>query len=292
METKNILITGITGNVGAETIRSLQQIGSKHQIIAAHYNIEKAKNELKSFHNLSYRHLDFFDPATFAPALKEIDTVFLIRPPQIAEVSKYFAPFLQKCKEASVKEIVFLSVQGAENQSMIPHHKIEKLILARGFDHIFVRPSYFMQNLTTTLLHEIQTEGKIFIPSGKLKFNWVDVRDIGLTTAHFLDDFGQYKNQAYEVTGSEFMGFKEVAKILTKETGKEIGYESPNLLRFFLHKKRQGMKNNMIFVIVMLHFLPRLGKNKRRLTDIVKKVTRKEPYQIRDFVRANKEMFA
>lgn len=93
-----------------------------------------------------------------------------------------------------------------------------------------------MQNLTTTLLHEIKSDNKIFIPSGNLKFNWVDTRDIGLVSAHILNNFEHFKNKPYEITGTEFAGFNEVANILSEALGKTIRYESPDLLRFFKAK--------------------------------------------------------
>ncbi len=108
-----------------------------------------------------------------------VDIVFLLRPPQLADISKYFEPFVDAMLARKIRQIVFLSVQGVENQKGIPHHKIEKLILDKGLSYAFLRPSYFKQNLTSTLIHEIRTRNAIFIPAGKEKFTWVDAKDIG-----------------------------------------------------------------------------------------------------------------
>lgn len=291
MERKNILISGASGNIGYEIIRGLKKIQSTHNIIAGNYNTERAKKILAEFDHLEYRKLNFADPATFEVALENIDIVFLLRPPQLADVPKYFAPFTQKMKEKGISKVVFLSVQGVENQKFIPHHKLEKLIVDEGFDYAFLRPGYFMQNLTTTLLHEIKNENKIFIPSGKLKFNWVDARDIGLVGAHILNDFEKYKNKAYEITGSEFVGFEVAAKTLSKITGKSITYESPNLIKFFREKRKLGISKPMIFVMIMLHYLPRFGKNKSRLTRTVKEICNTEPGIIKEFVLREKQKF-
>jgi hypothetical protein len=53
--------------------------------------------------------------------LKNIDVLFLLRPPHISEVETYFNPLLQSAKENNIKKIVFLSVQGAEKSKIIPH---------------------------------------------------------------------------------------------------------------------------------------------------------------------------
>ncbi|NJM16970.1 MAG: NmrA family NAD(P)-binding protein [Bacteroidales bacterium] len=174
---------------------------------------------------------------------------------------------------------------------MIPHYKIEQLILANKLEHIFLRPGYFMQNLTTTLVHEIKTQNKIFIPSGGLKFNWVDAQDIGLVGAHVLNNFDRYKNRPYEITGEEFLGFKEVAAEMTHVLGKTITYESPNLMRFYRAKRKLGIKKEMIFVMILLHYLPRLTSNKPRLVTTVKEITGRSPLRLADFIRREKHSF-
>jgi uncharacterized protein YbjT (DUF2867 family) len=148
-----------------------------------------------------------------------------------------------------------------------------------------------MQNLTTTLLHEIKTESKIFIPSGNLKFNWIDTRDIGLVGAYILNDFSKFKNQTFEITGSEFEGFEKVACILSEILEKKISYESPGLCKFFRSKQKTGISNSMIFVMIMLHFAPRFGKNLPRLTKTFEEITGKKPGSIIEFVKREMEKF-
>ncbi|MFW5877987.1 MAG: NmrA family NAD(P)-binding protein, partial [bacterium] len=173
----------------------------------------------------------------------------------------------------------------------IPHHKLEQLILTKGMDYVFLRPSYFMQNLTTTLIHEIKTENKIFIPSGNLRFTWVDTRDIGFVAAHILNEFEKFQNQAIEITGREQKDFHKVAEILSRKIGRSIRYESPNLLKFYIKKRRQGVKPAMIFVMIMLHYLPRFSRKKSRITGSVKDITGKEPGTLEEFIEREKASF-
>ncbi|GAB1454385.1 SDR family oxidoreductase [Draconibacterium sp.] len=291
MESKNILITGASGNIGTEIIRGLKEINSPHKIFTGDFNIEKSKKILSGHENLQFRRLDFTNPSTFDKALENIDIVFLLRPPQLADVPKYFAPFTAAMKQNGISKIVFLSVQGVENQRFIPHHKLEKLIVDNGFEYAFLRPGYFMQNLATTLVQEIRSENKIFIPSGNLKFNWVDARDIGMVGAHIMNEFEKFKNKPYEITGPEFVGFEKVAQILSRVLGKTIQYESPSLMKFFRSKRKLGISKPMIFVMIMLHYLPRLGKNLPRLTNTVKEITGKQPSRIEEFIEREKGKF-
>jgi len=195
---KRILITGATGNIGREVIRFLYDHHTSSEIIAGVRNIDKATIELKDYPQLGYVQFDFEDPATFDNSLKNIDCIFLLRPPHISDVDRYFNPMIKKIREKKIHQVVFISVQGAEKSKIIPHNQIEKLITDSQLDFIFLRPSYFMQNLTTTLLKDIQGKGKIFLPAGKAKFNWIDIENIGEVAAKLLNDFDNYKNRVME----------------------------------------------------------------------------------------------
>lgn len=288
----NILITGATGNIGKEVIRSIETIQANKKIVASVSNIERAKSKLEQLKIDEYRKIDFQESANFNTALKSIDIVFLLRPPQIADIEKFFVPFFETMKQKGIRKIVFLSVQGVETQKKIPHYKMEQTIREYGFEYVFLRPSYFMQNLTTTLLPDIKTRNRIFIPAGNLRMNWVDALDIGMVGAKVLIDFEKYKNREIEITGSEFLGFNDAAFLLSQATGRQISYKSPNLLKFYFHMRKLGTKPAMIFVMIMLHYLPRFSKNEERLVDSVKQITGSEPQTLKEFVKRELQTFS
>ncbi len=122
---------------------------------------------------MEFRQFDFEDTNSFEQSLTGIDRVFLLRPPHISDVDKFFRPLLQHFRLYNIHDVVFLSVQGAEKSKVIPHNKIEKLLKEFGFNTIFLRPAYFMQNLTTTLLQDIKMKRRIILPAGKARFNWL-----------------------------------------------------------------------------------------------------------------------
>ena len=186
---KQILITGATGNIGKEVIRYLYEIENTAEIILAVRDIEKAKSIFSNFKGLNFRKFDFINQNTFNLAFEKIEILFLLRPPNISEVDKYFKPLLNSAKKNGIEKVVFLSVQGAEKSKVIPHNKIEHLIQSIGFKYIFVRPSYFMQNLTNTLLPEILNSQTITLPSSQAKFNWIDVKNVGEVSAILIKYF-------------------------------------------------------------------------------------------------------
>ena len=286
---KNILITGATGNIGREVIRFLYENNTTNQIIAGVRNIEKARKEFEDYPLLQYTVFDFEHAVTFENALLNIDSIFLLRPPHISDIS-YFDPLVKKLKEKGINQVVFLSVQGAEKSKVIPHNKIEALITASGINYIFLRPSYFMQNLTTTLLNDIRRKGKIILPAGKAKFNWIDIENIGEVAAHLLNDFENYQNRVIELTGYENKDFYDVSEIMSTVTGIVIRFDNTSLLKFYRIKKREGLTPGFILVMMMLHFLPRFQKEPV-VSEFYEQLTGKNPTTLNDFVKRECQTF-
>ena len=287
---KRILITGATGNVGIETIRFLYENNTTNQIIAGVRNIGKAKEIFIDYPGLNFVTFDFEQTDTFNTALENIDTIFILRPPHISDIPTYFKPFIEKIRDKSIHQIVFLSVQGAEKSKIIPHTKIEKLIEESGIDHIFLRPGYFMQNLSTTLIQDIQLKRKIILPAGDAKFNWIDIENIGEIASLMLDDFANHKNQTIELTGNECENFSTVTNLINEVITDKIEYLNVNPFKFFRIKKKEGNPAGMIIVMIMLHFLPRFQKVPD-ISDSYEKLTGKKTTTLRDFIYREKIKF-
>lgn len=254
--TKKILITGATGNVGQAIIEALFAQQTTHTIIAGVRQIERSKKCFAPFEALQYRAFDFEDPGSYDAALEGIDTLFLLRPPHISNVVPVFRPLIERAVAKGVGQILFLSVQGADKMSFIPHAKIEKILLSSGVDYCFLRPSYFMQNLTTTLKSDLDA-GCIVLPAGRALFNWVDVQDIGRVGAVVLGNMEAYTNQALDITGAENLSFAQVVAIINQTCDRKLRYKSVPIFRFYRHKRAQQVPCALILVMLLLHLLPR-----------------------------------
>lgn len=278
-----LLITGATGNIGSGIIQHLD-FDKDVQVLAGVRNVKEQFTD-KPVEMVLF---DFDKLESSKPALQQADVLFLLRPPHISDVKGVFSPLIDECKEAGIKHIVFLSVQGVEKSSVIPHHKIEKLIRESGIAYTFIRPAYFMQNLTGNLKREIVEEQRIFVPAGNAKFNWIDADDIGKATARVLEDVNRHENTSYTITGSENLTFREVALKMSDVLKKPIGYKSPNLLHYFIKKKRDGLKTPLIMVMIMLHFLPRFN-DEPEITNDYTSLTDDHPRSIEEFLALNKD---
>ena len=283
-----VLITGATGNVGKEVIKSLQNIDHQLNIYAGVRNLNEDGIILSNY-NVKFLLFDFTDFKTYNMALEGCDILFLLRPPQISEVEKYFKPIIEACKENKVKHIVFLSVQGVEKSKIIPHHKIEKLIVESKISYTFLRPAYFMQNFTTTLRNDLVNKNQIYLPAGKARFTLIDVRDIGSVSAAILTKSSQHINKSYELTCKEKLTFLDMARVLSAILETDIQYKSPNLINFFLTKRKEKVPTMLILVMMMLHYFPRFQKEPE-ITDWVEKILSRQPTTFEQYVTDNKKL--
>lgn len=285
---KKLFITGATGNVGMEVINALQKIHHQFDIFVGVRDLEKDGEKFSEYYLIPEK-FDFMDVSTFEPALKNCQILFLLRPPQISDTEKYFKPLIEIAQKCDVKHIVFLSVQGVEKSSIIPHHKIEKLIVASGISYTFLRPAYFMQNFTTTLHNDLIKKRRIFLPAGTAKFTLIDVRDIGEVAAKIMIDTTKYINQSYELTCNEKLSFQEMADKLSAGLGVKIDYFSPNLVSFTFQKLKENVPFGYILVLIMLHYLPRF-QQEPLFSNAFQKITGRNPTSFDEFVMNNKKL--
>ena len=283
---QRILITGATGNVGLEVIKSLSTLNADLKVVAGVRNMEQDKKKLLPY-KVSLVRFDFTDSTSYRPALENCQILFLLRPPQISNTKKYFKPLVNIAKEVGIQHIIFLSVQGVEKSFIIPHHKIEKLIIDSKIPYTFLRPAYFMQNFSTTLHKDLVDKHAIFLPAGCAKFTLVDVQDVGAVAARIIVALDTHVNKSYELTCSNKLTFKEMAETLSKGLGVKINYQSPSLLLFYLTKRNEKVPSMFILVMIMLHYLPRFQKEPS-VTDWIEKITGTLPTTFEKFIADHK----
>lgn len=261
-----ILITGSTGGVGREVIRGLDGSGASVVAAVRPGRTEQARGILGDLEVDDIREFDFTVPSTWTEALHGVSHLFLLRPPQLSNIRRDMYPFLSYLKELHdsrdtphIRQVVFLSVQGAEGNRMIPHHKIEKALMELGLPYTHLRPSFFMQNLTTTHLPEIRDEDRIFVPAGCGRTNFIDVRDIGDAAAKVLTETG-HTDRAYTLSGPHDYTYYDVAEVLSEVLGRRIEYQDAPPLSFLWYHGRKGKKLGFRLVMLALYSVAKYGR--------------------------------
>lgn len=284
---EKILITGATGNVGLATLKYL---GEKNlpgvELLAAVRDEERAHHDIGAG-NCQFIPFEFDEPSTYAAALEGVTKILLVRPHQLSDVSKYIYPFLDEAARRGVKQIVFLSVIGAERNKLLPHYKIENYLLNLGVSYTFVRPCFFMQNLTTIHRREILENNKVYIPAGNTPVNYIDVRDVAEVMGRVLTEPG-HENMTYEITGSQTMTYYELVGILSSVLDREIRYPRPSTLMFMRQKIREKKPLSFVKVMSLLYSGARNGKM-NLVTEDFQRLTGRDPIDFKTFANEYKQ---
>lgn len=275
-----IVVTGPTGNVGAELVRLLgaQAAPPAHRIAAHHPGAGEV-------------HLDFDDRSTWPAVLDGVTRLFLLFPlPTPRAVDRRMLPFLEAAVAAGCQHVVYLSVFGGDTQRFIPHHRVERAIEAAPLTHTILRCSYFMQNLFRAIsTHgvDIAEHDEVFVPAGRGRITFLDARDAASVALDALTHPDRHRNAGYPLTGAQKLDFAEVATVLTDVLGRPIRYTNPSLPRFWTRLRRRGVGIDTIAFMTGVYLLTRFGRNEP-VTDVLPGLLGGPPHTLEQFARDEK----
>ena len=225
--------------------------------------------------------LDFGRPETLRRRWRTSSVLFLMRPPQITDVKRYLFPFLDAAQAAGVEQVAFLSLIGIEQNRRVPHYKVEQYLRASTLRWTFLRASFFMQNLSGTHRAEIRERSELYVPVGRGKTSFIDVRDIGAVAAAALTQAG-HDNTAYDLTGPAALDYYEVAAILSAVLGRPIVYRNPSVPAFLWRTLRGGTALPFALVMAYLYTQTRRGMS-AFVTGEVERLLGRPPITLRQF---------
>lgn len=270
-----VFVTGATGNVGRPLVRALIDAG-----------VEVTVGQRGSF--------DFTDPGSFAAALDGIDRLFLLRPPAISEVESTLNVCVDAALEAGVRQVVFLSVVGADSMPFIPHAKVEAHVRASAAPTwTFLRAGFFCQNLIDTYAADIRADDRIYLPAGRGRAAFVDAADLAqvafLALTQPLDD-DRFARRALTLTGPEALDFDAIAALLTKELGRDIHYQRASALGYYRLLRRRGLPRPQAIVVCALHVGLRFGQ--AELVDpTLAELLGRPAHDMAHWIHANRQLF-
>ena len=273
----NILVTGASGNVGREVLRSLKDKPATIRIAS------RSPMPLGGPANPDTVHLDFEDPTTYPNAIAGCQSVFLLRPPAIGNVKATLNPFINTARQAGVEQIVFLSVAGAERNPIVPHYAVEQHLQTHPGDWTILRPGFFAQNLGTAYRSDIGNDDRLYLPAGRGRVAFVDLRDVGRVAADALISPKTHRGQAYTLTGPRAFSFEEVAEFLTSALGREIRYESASIWGYARHLRHQNKPWAQVLVQTLLHVGLRFGQAET-VDPTLELLLDRKPLDVRDYI--------
>ncbi|WP_346011985.1 NmrA family NAD(P)-binding protein [Streptomyces sp. SID3343] len=185
---------------------------------------------------------DAADTDSLRAAFKGARQLFLAMANGPAQV-EFETRAIDAAADAGVEHIVKISAPAAEPNSPVAvsrgHHAVEEHLRASGLAHTVLRPYAFMQNLLL-LGPAVAAQGVVLGAMRDAPCNWVDCRDIGDVAAAVLTR-PELVGGTYALTGSEAVGYGDLAETLTHLLGRRVRYVdlAPHELRDSLIQRAQ-----------------------------------------------------
>jgi uncharacterized protein YbjT (DUF2867 family) len=167
---------------------------------------------------------DWDDPATYAPALRGVEQVYLLGPVMRTDFADQVSVFLDQAEDAGTRHVTYLSAYGTESAPPeTAMRRVELDLLARpGLTHAILRPAWFMQNFSETFLKPVGRA--IAVPAGDGAEAFVDAGDVAAVASATLADPQAHAGAQYALTGPEALTIAETAKIISDASGQHIYY--------------------------------------------------------------------
>lgn len=229
-------VTGATGNLGSRIIAQLAQQIPKEELRAIVHTPSKAKALEEQ--GIEIRQGDYLDVASMTTALEGTDLLIYV-PSKTYLVEQRVHELentLKAVKQAKVKKIIFVSFFADQENNpfvMSPYYGYAPRRLASsGLDYAVIKNALYADPLIPYLPELIQRE-KLIYPIGKEAMSFISLDNsteaiVQIALNPDLRDNGQ----TYLLSQKEHYTMDRLGEIMTKVTGKKIGYEPVTLEEF------------------------------------------------------------
>lgn len=169
-----ILVTGATGNIGAQVIQHLVNHGANVRALVR----DPSKANFPA--GVAVAKGDLLDVDSLRSAFDGVSTLFLLNAVVPDEFTQALIA-LNLARSAGIERVVYLSVIHADVYVNVPHFAgkfgVERMIEQMGMAATILRPAYFIQN-DLTIKDVITGYGAYPMPVGDKGLAMIDVRDI------------------------------------------------------------------------------------------------------------------
>jgi uncharacterized protein YbjT (DUF2867 family) len=216
-----ILVTGASGNNGAEVVKQLSASGARVRAMSRrpHERIGEGSP------GVEFVMAEFDDPASLRRALDGAESAFLVTNSS-ERVQAQQLSFMEAARAVGVRRIVYVSQLHATRDSPVRflryHAVVEDAIAASGMAFTNLRPNLYMQGLLG-FRSSIASEGRFFAPAGDSRISIVDVRDIAAIAVLALTEAG-HEGKTYDITGPEALTHSEMATQLSNALGRQVTF--------------------------------------------------------------------
>jgi NAD(P)H dehydrogenase (quinone) len=222
--TERIIVSGASGQLGRLVVTNLLARGVPAKSLIL---VSRTPEALQDFAKLgaSTRFGDFSKPeslpAAFAGGTKMllISIGFGAGPRPEAHKNAIDAAIAAGVKRIAYTSWVALSA-GDHSGIGADHYATEEILRKSGVHWTFLRNSIY-QDVLVAQAAKMVAEGRAVVPANEVKLGYVSREDCAAAAAAVLSTPG-HDDKAYDITGPELLGQREIAAAATAATGRSI----------------------------------------------------------------------
>ncbi len=207
-----IAVTGATGHVGGRIARDLAAAEVPIRLLA------RDPRRAPHLPGVEIAEATYGHGATCEAALRDVDTVFMVPIVDGSDRRREHHDFIDAIVRAGVRQVVYLSFVGAGQDptgAFTRHHaENESYLEATGVDLTLVRSNYYAESLEHFLRGD-----ELRAPVGDGRVAAVARDDVADAITAVLTDPASHREQTYELSGPEALGFADIADLFTQVTG-------------------------------------------------------------------------
>lgn len=212
-----ILVTGATGNVGSELVRTIDIAGQPVRALSRRIPRTAAPG------NVEFVAGDLNDPSSLAPAFRGVKSLFLL--PGYPNTSSLLA----EAQRVGVEHVVLLSGPSAgsgDTTNAITRYMVdsERAVRASGLSWTIVRPSGFMSN-TLQWIPQLTKGDEVRAPFANVPIAVIDPYDIAAVAATALIEEG-HAGHVLRVTGPEALLPSQRLETLAAVLHRDLRFEA------------------------------------------------------------------
>jgi uncharacterized protein YbjT (DUF2867 family) len=271
-----ILVTGGTGQMGREVMRSLE--GRCRLRALVHSDVSDAEIA-RRYPQAERVQCDLLDAATLEAGFAGVDRLFLLTP-SVPEQVRLEENALDAALAAGVQRIVYLSATDVamEIELSAAHREIERRLAGTSVQHTVVRPEYLINNL----LGEVDelARGRLVAPSGDGRCPFVDARDVAAVAAAVLLA-AQPPPGPLAVTGPESLSWAQLARRLQAALGRPVQHIDPDPADWVRGVVSAGMPPWLAHALA--EYFEALRGHPLEASDDTRRVIGRSPRSVEDF---------
>ena len=263
-ERKPILVLGAHGKTGRRVVERLRARGLPTRV--------GSRSGEPPF--------DWEDRATWAPALRGVESVYVTYYPDLAVpgANEAVGSFADLAVKNGVPRLVLLAGRGEPEAE-----QAEQAVRDSGAELTIVRATWFMQNFSETYWLEMVQSGEVALPAGDIAEPFVDADDIADVAVAALTEDG-HVGELYELTGPRLLTFAEAIGEIGQAIRRDVRYVPIPLEEFAAAMAEQDVPGEVIDLVTYVFGEVLDGRN-AHLTDGVQRALGREPRDFREYAR-------